>query len=228
MEGINIKSNVGYHKVNPLRWIKNFSTTSPTAGTIAYTKDGFVIADYVADLDFFAEWAVSYNPYNRVIIRRPSDDFLNNNANTLFPIGAAVKVSNENKSNSINEKLKNQEIWQKNFATYSISEFLGSFSLQYHMEEYEKIFDFLMENRFLAPLISEVIYNIENVYFKDENINFSLGIQTDPDSDSESLYLNIRSSGNLKKNLENLLNFQKDWFLANMGTKIHLFNVNIV
>lgn len=119
--------------------------------------------------------------------------------------------------------------WQRDLSIYTANDFISDFSSKYQIVDYIKVYDFLFENEFLIPLVSQTVKKIED-YFQGLIKNLYLKVQKDPEDDSEhsTLILLVESIGDIKRAFELLTDCQTEWFIPTLGPKISQFSVDII
>lgn len=206
-------------------------TPSIDSNTIGFFN-GTKAIDY-AGLGSIAANGVSYVPYFKLIYTG-SEMVLKKiglNVNELSqPLINWVSIQQDiSLKHSKEYLLNNNKLWQDNLNLYLVSEFMGEFALKYHIDNEQEVFAFFKENKLITSLISRAITQIE-VYFRSVLSNLELSVQEDPEDEIEykTLYLFIKCSGDLIQANKILLKFQNEWLIPLFGSKINLFNVDIV
>lgn len=139
-----------------------------------------------------------------------------------------VGIANQNWVNN-QPKVIEFTTWQRNLNIYTANDFVGDFSLKYQIIDYQRVYDFLFENEFLTPLISQAVGRIED-YFQGFIKNLYLMVQEDPENEGafSTLILQVEFSGSIQNAYQLLTKFQTEWFIPIFGPKILQFCVDLV
>jgi hypothetical protein len=152
------------------------------------------------------------------------------NANNIFLADTSLALDfNQNwgsNNRSINENLT---LWKKNLNIYTVSDFISEFFLNYEIKDYKKVYQFLLSNESLIPLLNQTTQKIEH-YFGGTIKNLRLKVQVDSEDKEEycALYLEIASTLNIQDAYAKLKKFRVEWLIPTLGSKILLFNVTLI
>ena len=124
------------------------------------------------------------------------------------------------------EVITGNKLWQKNLNIIQVTTFMGKFSLKYRIDDYKKVYFYLLENEHLTPLIEYSVAKLEEYFVKNIK-DMVLKIQSDPEDESNdgSLYLELISTQAIDEAFKVFTKFQKEWFVPTLGAKIAMFNV---
>lgn len=127
---------------------------------------------------------------------------------------------------NISEVIIDNKLWQKNLNIILVNTFMGKFVLKYTIDDYKKVYAYLLENEYLTPFIEDSVVKLEEYFVKSKK-DMVLKIQSDPEdaSNDGNLYLELISSLNIDEVLEIFNKFQREWLIPTLGSKIALFNI---
>lgn len=140
----------------------------------------------------------------------------------VLDIGETIPLSRIRRSDVITDN----RLWQKNLNIILVTTFMGKFALRYRIEDYKKVYAYLLENEHLTPFLEDSVTKLEE-YFAENVKDMVLKIQSDPEDESNdgSLYLDLVSLLSVNETFKLLTKFQREWFIPTLGSKIALFNI---